>query len=292
MNKLSKEKSTLILHMICEGVELQAISRLADCSINTVLALLRDAGQACLDHQETTIRHLPCTNVQCDEIWSYVYAKNKNAKTAKGPRNQYGPIDGIRERAGDAWTWVAMCADTRLIASWKVGSREIETGSAFLKDLEGRLDNRIQLSTDAHLSYPEAVKAAFGDAVDYGQLYKDYNALERYKKKKMQKSKKTQSFSPGGFLQRLVVSGSPEFDAISTSLIERQNGTMRKFISRFVRRTYAFSKKYENHVYAVALYTTYYNFVRIHRTLRVTPAMEAGVTDTLWSMDDVVRLVH
>ena len=292
MNKLSKEKRTLILHMLCECVEVQAISRLADCSINTVLALLRDAGHACLEYQDKTLRHLSCTDIQCDEIWSYVYAKQKRVKTAKGPRNQHGPIDGVIERAGDAWTWVAMCADTRLIASWKVGSREIETGSAFLKDLEGRLDNRIQLSTDAHLAYPEAVHAAFGDDIDYGQLLKDYNELDRQKKRKAKKSKKSQVPTPGGFLKKFVVTGNPDYDGISTSLIERQNGTMRKFISRFVRRTYAFSKKYENHVAAVALYTTYYNFVKIHRTLRVTPAMEAGVTDRLWSMDDVEQLVH
>lgn len=219
------------------------------------------------------MRNLPCKRVQVDEIWSFVYAKQKNAS------------DEMKEAgtAGDVWTWTAICADTKLIPSWLVGSRDTECATTFIADLAGRLASRVQLTSDGHSPYLQAVDEAFGADVDYAMLVKLYGAApdgeHRYSPAECTGARKT------------VIMGQPDREHISTSYVERQNLTMRMCMRRFTRLTNAFSKKVENHAHAVALHFMHYNFARIHKTLRVTPAMEAGVTSKLWSVEDIARLV-
>jgi len=273
MNKLPLAKRTNILHCLVEGMSLRATSRIADVSINTVTKLLVDAGTACAAYQDEHLRGLTCKRIQVDEIWSFVYAKQKNAS------------DEMKEAgmAGDVWTWTAIDADTKLIPSWLVGARDAECANGFIADLASRLTNRVQLTSDGLKIYLEAVDGAFGADVDYGMLVKTYGAEmggeHRYSPAECTGAKRT------------AIMGEPDKDHISTSYVERQNLTMRMQMRRFTRLTNAFSKKVENHAHAVALHFMYYNFARIHKTLRVTPAMEAGVTSKLWSVEDIARLV-
>lgn len=275
MNKLSSDRRAAILTLLCEGNSLRAISRITGVSLDTVTKLLVDAGRACQAFHDEAVRNVRAKRVQCDEIWSFTYAKAKNVLTAKAAP------DG----AGDTWTWTALDADSKLIVSWLVGGRDAEYATAFMQDVAGRLNERVQLTTDGHKAYLDAVEGAFGADVDYAQLVKLYGDTPegtrgRYSPAECTGARKTR------------VEGRPDPAHVSTSYVERQNLTMRMHMRRFTRLTNAFSKKVENHAYAVALHCTFYNFVRIHKTLRVSPAMAAGITDRLWEMKDIVALVE
>jgi IS1 family transposase len=243
---------------------------------NTVVKLLADVGLACADYQDRTLKNLSCKRIQCDEIWSFVYAKAKNVPDAKA----------APQGAGDAWTWTALCADTKLIVSWLIGGRDGWFAYEFMNDVAGRLKHRVQLTTDGHIAYLDAVSTAFGGQIDYAQLIKIYGASRGESPERR--------YSPANFCGTKVsrVSGNPDTKAISTSFVERQNLTMRMSMRRMTRLTNAFSKKLENLGYAVALHFMYYNFGRIHQTLRVTPAMEAGVSDHVWSLEEIAQLAE
>ena len=273
MNKLPLAKRTQILAMLCEGSSMRSISRVADVSINTVSKLLVEAGEACLAIHDETVRNVKASRVQCDEIWSFCHAKQKNVPTAKAAP------DG----AGDVWTWTAIDADTKLIVSYFVGDRGGESAMILMDDLRARLANRVQLTTDGHKAYLEAVEGAFGADVDYAQLVKLYGPTMT---------------APGRYspaectgIKKIRREGNPDIQHVSTSFVERQNLTMRMSMRRFTRLTNAFSKKLDNHIHALALYFAFYNFCRIHKTLRVSPAMAAGITDRLWSLEDIVARI-
>ena len=274
MNKLPLKTRSLILNMLCEGQSMRATARLADVSFNTVAKLLIDAGKVCADLHDELVQGVPASRVQCDEVWSFTYAKQKNVAKAKAAPDE----------AGDTWTWTALDADTKLIVSSMVGGRDAEYANAFMDDVASRLANRVQMTTVGHKAYLEAVEGSFGADIDYAQLIKVYgNAPETLKGR----------YSPAdctGIVKR-TVEGQPDEKHISTSFVERQNLTMRMQMRRFTRLTNAFSKKFENHMHMVALYTVWYNFIRIHKTLRVTPAMEAGLSETVWDMEDLVRIM-
>jgi IS1 family transposase len=272
-NKLPLAKRVQILSMLCEGSSMRSISRLMDVSINTVSALLVDAGRACAEHHDRTVHGLKSKRIQADEIWSFCYAKEKNVATAKT----------APEEAGDVWTWTALDAESKLIVSYLVGGRDADYANDFMQDVAARVASRVQLTTDGHKPYLEAVEGAFGADIDYAMLIKHYGepvgALGRY--------------SPGDCtsIDLRRVEGRPNLAHVSTSYVERQNLTMRMSMRRFTRLTNAFTKKAENHAHALALYFTFYNFVRQHKTLRCSPAMAAGISPTLWSMADVVALI-
>lgn len=272
MNWLPPAKRAQIVGLLVEGSSLRATSRLADVSLNTVMKLLVDAGSACSTFQDAALRNLPCKRVQVDEIWSFIGAKEKNAT-----EEQKG--DGY----GDVWTWTAIDADTKLVPSWLVGDRDTETASKFIGDLASRLANRVQLTSDGHKPYLEAVEGAFGNDIDYAQLVKHYG----------QAAEGSKRYSPPECVgvSRARITGQPDPKHVSTSFVERQNLTMRMSIRRFTRLTNAFSKKVENHAHAVSLHFMFYNFGRIHKTLRVTPAMAAGVSDHVWSLEEIAGLV-
>jgi IS1 family transposase len=273
MNKLPHAKRIQILAMLCEGSSMRSISRVTDVSINTVSKLLVEAGEAALQIHEETVRNVKASRIQCDEIWSFCHAKQKNVATAKA----------APEGAGDVWTWTAIDADTKLIVSFVVGDRSGESAMVLMDDLRARLANRVQLTTDGHKAYLEAVEGAFGADVDYAQLVKLYGptitAPGRY--------------SPAECtgIKKIRREGNPDIAHVSTSYVERQNLTMRMSMRRFTRLTNAFSKKLDNHIHALALYFVFYNFTRMHKTLRMSPAMAAGITDRLWSLDDVVAKI-
>ena len=276
MNKLPLKTRSMILNMLCEGQSMRATARLADVSFNTVAKLLIDAGKACADLHDELVQGVTASRIQCDEIWSFTYAKQKNVATAKA----------TPQVAGDTWTWTALDADTKLIVSSMVGGRDAEYANAFMDDVASRLANRVQMTTDGHKAYLEAVEGAFGSDVDYAQLIKLYGEPTGQKGHE----RKYSSSECTGTRKRRV-EGNPDPKAVSTSYVERQNLTMRMQMRRFTRLTNAFSKKFENHMHMVALYTVWYNFIRIHKTLRVTPAMEAGLSDAVWDMGDLVRIM-
>ena len=274
MNKLDRETRGKILHLLCEGSSIRAITRLTGASKNTVVRLLVDAGRACAEYQDRMLRNLTCQRVQVDEIWSFIYAKNDNVKRAKS-----APVD-----AGDVWTWTAIDADTKLLVSWLVGSRDTDAALHFMSDLKSRLSNRVQLTSDGHRPYLQAVDAVFGEDVDFAMLHKIYGAEPGGEKR----------YSPAICIgsKKRKVTGNPDPKYVSTSFAERANLTMRMHMRRFTRLTNGFSKKIENHTAAVALHSMFYNFVRIHQTLKVTPAMAAGVTEKLWEISDVVGVIE
>lgn len=275
MNRLVSEKRIQILHMLVEGSSMRATSRVADVSINTVTKLLIDAGTACRAYHDEHVRDVKARRVQCDEIWSYCYAKARNVKTAKA-----APSD-----AGDVWTWTAIDADSKLMISWLCGSRDAEYALALMDDLRDRLVNKVQLTTDGHKAYLSAIEETFGADIDYAMLVKMYgDAPDAGPERKYSPSVCTGA-------KKLPVSGSPDRAHVSTSYAERQNLTMRMSMRRFTRLTNGFSKKLENHEHSLALYFFYYNFVRIHATLGISPAMAAGVTDHLWSMEELIAMV-
>ena len=275
MNKLSPADRAKVLHLLCEGSSIRSVTRLMNVGKNTVIKLMIDAGEACAAYHDEHVRNLKSKRIQVDEIWSFTYAKEKNVASAKA----------APEGAGDTWTWTALDADTKFIAAWFVGGRDGECAEWFIRDLAGRLGNRVQLTSDGHRAYLEAVEGAFGCDVDYAQLIKLYGAAP---------GGAAGRYSPADCtgIKKKPIEGKPDPKHISTSYVERSNLTMRMHMRRFTRLTNAFSKKVENHAHAVALFTTYYNFVRIHKTLRVTPAMAAGVSDRLWDVSDIVALVE
>ena len=274
MNKLSSKDRADILNLLCEGMAIRSIVRVTGTSKNTVVKFLIDAGAACQAYHDVHVRNLNSRRVQCDEIWSFCYAKQKNVASAKA-----APTD-----AGDVWTWTAIDADSKLAVSWLVGGRDAGYATEFMNGVAERLSNRVQLTTDGHRAYLEAIESAFGADVDYAQLIKLYGASPEGEKR----------YSPAECtgIRLNTVTGDPDSKYFSTSYVERQNLTMRMSMRRFTRLTNAFSKKVENHYHAVALHFMHHNFVRIHKTLRVTPAMAAGVTGRLWDMSDIVELIE
>lgn len=255
-------------------MSIRAVSRVTGVNKNTVIKLLNDAGRALGAYQDAAFFNLPCKRVQVDEIWSFTYCKQRTIPTAKA-----APIE-----AGDAWTWTAICADTKLVFSVLVGDRDAYYADAFMQDVAARLGSRVQLTSDGHKSYLKAVEGAFGADVDYAQLVKLYGPSQSPPGR----------YSPAQCTgaRRVSIEGSPDPKHVSTSYVERQNLTMRMHMRRFTRLTNGFSKKLENHANAIALHFAYYNFVRVHQSLRMTPAMAAGVTDHLWEMADLVAVVE
>ena len=276
MNKLPIATRVQILNMLVEGMSMRAASRIAKVSINTVTKLMIEAGEACAAYHAKAVRNVTASKVQCDEIWAFCYAKDKNVARAKAaPRG-----------AGDVWTWTAIDSDSKMILSYEVGDRSGATAIEFMDDLRGRLANRVQLTTDGHKAYLEAVEGAFGGDVDYAQLIKLYGDSTGHKghEKKYSPAECTGT-------KKRDVEGSPDAAHVSTSYVERQNLTMRMGMRRFTRLTNAFSKKIENHLLMLSLYFVHYNFVRIHSSLRMTPAMAAGVSETLHDMEWIVGLI-
>ncbi|MDL1893629.1 DDE-type integrase/transposase/recombinase [Sphingobacteriales bacterium CHB3] len=274
MNRLTLEKRTQIIGLLVEGTSLRATSRLADVSINTVTKLLVDIGNACQTYHDEHVRGVQSRRVQCDEIWSFIYSKDKNI-----PENKRG-----KHGIGSIWTWVGIDADSKLAISWLVGNRDAAYARVFMQDIASRLTNRVQLTTDGLKAYLFAVEEVFGADIDFAQLIKLYG----------KPIEGDHRYSPAECTgtEKHVVTGRPHKKHISTSYVERQNLTMRMNMRRFTRLTNAFSKKVENHAHAVALHFMYYNFVRIHKTLRVTPAMQAGITSKLWEIEDLARLLE
>jgi IS1 family transposase len=275
MNKLDREARARILHLLCEGNSIRAACRLTGASKKAVSKLMVAAGQAAAWYQDRVFRNLTCKRIQVDEVWAFVYAKQKHVATAKAaPAN-----------AGDVWTWTAIDADTKLIPSWHVGGRDSDEAIIFMDDLASRLANRVQLTSDGHRAYLEAVEGAFGSDIDYAMLVKLYGGAPESAKGR---------YSPaeciGAHKER--IEGNPDPKHISTSYAERSNLSVRMHTRRFTRLTNAFSKKVENHAHSVALFAMYYNFVRIHKTLRTTPAMAAGVTARLWDIGDIVEMLE
>jgi IS1 family transposase len=273
MNQLPLSTRVQIITMLTEGNSLRATSRMTGTSINTVTKLLVDVGRACQNFHNNTVHNVAASRVQCDEIWSFVYSKQKNV-----PDDKEG-------EAGDVWTWVALDSDSKLVISWLVGSRDVDSATIFMQDLASRLKDRVQLTTDGHKAYREAVRVAFGKNVDFAQLVKMYAG------EGTQSAEKKYSPAEVTGTKKMTRVGNPDSKSVSTSHVERQNLTMRMNMRRFTRLTNAFSKKVENHCYAIALHFVYYNFVRIHKSLRVTPAMEAGLTKELWTVENIVKLV-
>jgi len=274
MNRLDTRHRAQIVAALIEGVGVNAVSRMTGVSKVTVLKLLADMGRAAAEYQDRTLRNLPCKRIQTDEIWAFCFAKDKNlSEELKG---QFG--------YGSVWTWTAICADTKLIPAWLVGDRSAEYANKFISDLAGRLSHRVQLTTDGHRPYLEAIEGAFGAEIDYAMLIKLYESAPVGNETR---------YSPSECCgtKTVRISGEPDPAHISTSYVERHNLQMRMSLRRFTRLTNAHSKKIENHIHSVAMYTLYYNFVRIHSSLRVTPAMEAGVANHPWTVEEMVGLI-
>ncbi|MGA3236899.1 MAG: DDE-type integrase/transposase/recombinase [Bryobacteraceae bacterium] len=273
MNKLDTAKRTQIVAALVEGCSIRSTVRMTGASKNTIAKLLVELGAACAEYLDKTLVDLICKRIQADEIWQYVGAKQKNVPAAR--QDELG--------IGDVWTWVAIDADSKLICSWLVGKRDPACATAFIQDLAGRLAHRVQLTTDGLKMYLTAVADGFGEDIDYAQLVKVYGIADEGEKR----------YSPAvcTSCESHPITGNPDPKHINTSYIERQNLTMRMSMRRFTRLTNAFSKKLENHIAAIAIHLVYYNFVRIHQTLRITPAMAAGVTHRLWSLEDLVNLL-
>ncbi|HVS89994.1 MAG TPA: IS1 family transposase [Candidatus Acidoferrum sp.] len=271
MNKLSRTKQVQVIAALIEGNSIRATVRMTGVAKDTVTKLLVSVGSACAEYHDRKVQHITARRIQCDEIWQFCYSKQKNVPTEK--QGQFG--------YGDVWTWVAIDADTKLVPSFMVGRRDLQSAKIFIDDLAARLANRVQLTTDGLRVYLNAVEGAFGCDVDYAMLVKlygnDADAETRY--------------SPAECIgcQTAAISGLPNPKHISTSYVERQNLTMRMQMRRFTRLTNAFSKKVENLMAAVALHYMQYNFCRVHQTLRVTPAMEAGLTDHVWSIEELLN---
>jgi IS1 family transposase len=274
MNRLTQAERTQVIAALVEGNSIRATVRMTGVAKNTIVKLLAEVGNACAEYQDRVLRNLASKRIQCDEIWSFCYAKQKNLPEDK--KGQFG--------YGDVWTWTAIDADTKLIASYMVGTRDAGTAFGFMHDLAGRLANRVQLTTDGHRVYLNAVESAFGSQIDYAMLVKVYGSDPESETR----------YSPAECISTEVVriGGNPDPAHISTSYVERQNLTMRMGMRRFTRLTNGFSKKVENLQHAVALHFMHYNFCRVHQTLRVTPAMEAGIATRVWNISDLVGLLE
>lgn len=273
MNRLPIKARAQILTMLCEGVSMRSASRIADVSINTVVKLLEEAGITCAEIHDQLVRNVAARRVECDEIWAFCYAKQRNVLRAKSPPTH----------AGDIWTWTAIDPETKLVISWLAADRSAQSAMMLMFDMQQRLANRVQLTTDGHRAYLDAVEEAFGADVDYAQLVKIYGEAPEPKGR----------YSPPAILaaERKRIEGNPDPQHISTSMVERQNLNVRMSMRRFTRLTNGFSKRLEKHIHALALYHVFHNFVRIHTSLRTSPAMAAGIADELWSMQDVVRRI-
>jgi IS1 family transposase len=273
MNRLTREKQRQIVAALVEGNSIRATCRMTGVAKNTVVKLLVDLGKACFEYQDKALRNLPCKRLQCDEIWSFCYAKEKNVPSDKKGRFGFG----------DVWTFTSLCAETKLVPSWHIGNRDIANATLFMKDLAIRLKNRVQLTTDGHKMYLEAVDNAFGGEIDFSQLIKIYGHTPESEIR----------YSPAECIGTEIhpIAGNPDKEHVSTSYVERQNLTMRMGMRRFTRLTNGFSKKVQNLAYAVSLHFMHYNFCRIHQTLRVTPAMEAKVTDHVWTIEEILGLL-
>jgi IS1 family transposase len=276
MNRLSAEKRAQVIASLVEGNSIRATVRMTGVAKNTVTKLLTDMGVVCSALMDREMRDLRCENVQVDEIWAFVGCKEKNVPEER--RGEFG--------IGDVWTWVAIDADTKLVPSYLVGSRDIDDARRFLDDLRSRLAGRVQLTSDGHNVYLRAVRGAFKDGVDYAQLIKLYGTEP--------KVSQSARYSPGVCIgtDRRIVSGDPDPAKISTSFVERQNLTMRMSMRRFTRLTNAFSKKVENLAAAVSLHFAHYNYCRVHKTLGTTPAVAAGITDHVWTLAELVALLE
>jgi IS1 family transposase len=275
MNKMTREQRTQILHLLCEGSSVRAVSRITGSAKNAIIKLMIDAGKACAAYHDEHVVNLKSKRVQVDEVWAFVYAKEKNVAKAKA----------APEDAGDAWTWTALDADSKLLLAYYVGDRGGESASVFMENVASRLATRVQLTSDGHKAYLEAVEGSFGADVDYAQLVKLYGASPESAKGRYSPAECTG-------IKKTVIEGKPDLKHVSTSYVERSNLTVRMHNRRFTRLTNGFSKKLENHAYSVALFVMYYNFCKIHKTLRVTPAMQAGVSDHVWDVVDIVKLVE
>ncbi|HJP17217.1 MAG TPA: IS1 family transposase [Nitrospinota bacterium] len=274
MNRLGIKNQAQIIRCLVDGNSLRATTRITGVSRTTIIKLLADVGKACSKYQDKALRNLPCKRIECDEIWSFCYSKQKNV-----PEKHQGKFG-----FGDVWTWTAICSDTKLIPSWFIGKRDADSATIFMKDLASRLANRVQLTTDGLRAYVEAVEEAFGSEVDYEMLVKIYgndkDSVKRYGPAKCIGIKKEK------------INGNPVQRYTSTSYVERANLTLRMNNRRYTRLTNGFSKKIENLAHAVSLHFMYYNFCRIHQTLRVTPAMEAGVSDHVWEVEEILELLN
>ena len=272
MNRLDTRRRAQVVAALVEGNSLRGTARMSGVARMTVEKLLRDLGVACARYQDEHLQNLRCKRIQCDEIWSFVGAKQKNVRPEKA------------EEWGDVWTWVALDADSKLVPSWLIGPRDLGSAYTFMHDLSDRLSHRVQLTTDGHRPYLEAVESAFGTEIDYAMLVKIYG-----------KDRESETrYSPAtckGAVPKSVA-GDPNPKHVSTSYVERQNLTMRMSMRRFARLTNAFSRKLEMHAHSVALHFMHHNFVKIHSTLRTTPAQAAGVTDRLWEIEDLVGLLE
>lgn len=273
MNTLSLEQRRQILTLLVEGNSIRSTCRITGVYKNAVTRLLVNVGKACMDFHNENVIAVKAKRVQCDEIWSFVYAKEKNVSEA------------MKNGSGDAWTWTAIDADSKLVVSWFVGGRDAESANIFMQDVAARLANKVQLTTDGHKPYLEAVDNAFKLDIDYAMLIKIYGAPKG-------ENNTERKYSPTEYTGSIkkVISGAPREKFISTSYVERQNLTMRMHMRRFTRLTNAFSKKIENHCHAIALHFVYYNWCKIHKSLSVTPAMQAGLTKRLMSIEDIARL--
>ncbi|HXJ96147.1 MAG TPA: IS1 family transposase [Terriglobia bacterium] len=269
MNTLPIERKAQVIAALVEGNSIRSIERMTGIAKHTILKLIKDVGSACADYQDRTLRNLKCKRIQCDEIWQFCYAKEKNVPADKKGKFGYG----------DVWTWVGIDADTKLVPAFMTGNRDAQSAKMFIDDLASRLAHRVQLTTDGLKVYLEAVEGAFGADIDYAMLIKNYES-----------SQEETRYSPAvcTSCERKSIMGQPDADHISTSYVERQNLTMRMSMRRFTRLTNGFSKKVENHAYSVAIHYMHYNFCRIHKTLRVTPAMEAGLTTTVWTIEKML----
>lgn len=275
MNRLSSEDRARILHLLCEGNSIRATVRLTGASKNTIAKLLVTAGRACMAYQDRVLVNLNCRRIEVDELWSFTYSKQANVAKAKAAPHQ----------AGDTWTWVAICAESKLIPAWYVGDRDSEAAMFFMDNLAKRLARRVQLTSDGHKPYLEAVEGAFGADIDYAMLIKIYGAAPEGPQRR---------YSPAECIgaRKQRIEGNPNPSKISTSYAERNNGIIRQHCKRYARLTLAFSKKLENHAYAFALHTMYHNFVKISSAHRLTPAMAAGVESRLWEIGDIVKVVE
>ena len=273
MNQLSTDERTQIVSALVEGNSMRSIARMTGVSRNTIDKLLCDLGRACSDYQDKAFRNLKSKRLQCDEIWSFVQAKEKNCT-----------LEMKKKGSGDVWTWVALDPDTKLVPCWFIGQRDAGCAYHFMHDLAERLAHRVQLTTDGHRAYLSAVEDAFGAGIDYAMLQKIYGNSEQGSETR---------YSPAICMgaRKAVISGNPDHNHVSTSYVERQNLTMRMSMRRFTRLTNGHSKKLENHEHAVAIHYMYYNFGRIHQSIRVTPAMEAGISDHVWSIEEIIGLL-
>jgi len=274
MNILATDKRAQILNCLVEGCSMRSTSRLTGAAKKTVERMLVSAGAACADYMDKAMRNLNCKLLQVDEVWSFTYAKQKNL-----PKHLNG-----NDEVGDTWTWIAIDAQTKMIPCWHVGKRNAADAYKFINDLAERLDSRVQLTSDGLKAYVEAIEGAFGSEIDYAQLVKLYGNAPA-----LGEVRYSPPVCTGA--RKKSISGNPVRALVSTSHIERQNLTLRMSNRRFTRLTNAFSKKLENHKHAAAIHFMHYNFCRIHQTLRVTPAMEAGLTDHVWTLEEVVALI-